>query len=98
MGVPVSTIRRSLISKGLDVDSAANVTHDLRTARLEATRTRGRTLVLVGSLLLGGGLLVTAISYDVASRTPGGSYVVAWGAMAVGAIQLVRGLLKVSER
>jgi hypothetical protein len=38
-----------------------------------------------------GGLLVTMITYGTAG--PGGTYVVAWGAIAFGAVQLFYGLL-----
>ena len=53
-----------------------------------AAKTRDLTL---GSILLGLGLLITLATYDSASRS-GGTYVIAYGPMIVGAIRLFRGL------
>lgn len=49
-----------------------------------------RTRMVRGGAWLAGGLLVTAITYGTA--TPGGGYVVAWGAILFGAVQLLQGL------
>jgi hypothetical protein len=51
---------------------------------------KNRDLVL-GSVLLGLGLLITLVTYDSASQS-GGTYVIAYGPMVVGAIRLFRGL------
>jgi hypothetical protein len=60
-------------------------------AELAAVRDHQRRHHLtIGALWLGGGLLVTLISYSAAA--PGGSYIVTTGAIAVGFIRLMRGL------
>jgi zinc-ribbon domain len=45
-----------------------------------------------GALWLGGGLLVTVISYSAAG--PGGTYIITWGAVAYGAYLLFLGLTR----
>ena len=52
----------------------------------------GRKDMIKGGLWMGGGLLVTVISYLAAG--PHGTYVVTWGAMLFGAIKFLRGLRK----
>ncbi len=46
--------------------------------------------MLYGALWCLGGLVVTVVSYGAASG--GGTYVVAWGAVLIGAFQFLRGL------
>jgi hypothetical protein len=45
----------------------------------------------IGGILLGLGLAITLITYDSASQS-GGTYVIAYGPMIVGAIRLFKGL------
>ena len=54
-------------------------------------RSRKQADLLWGAILLGLGLVITMVTYDSASRE-GGTYVVAYGPMIVGAIRLFRGL------
>ncbi|MFO0613303.1 MAG: hypothetical protein U0414_11980 [Polyangiaceae bacterium] len=48
----------------------------------------------IGCLLFGIGIIATAVSYAMASEGTGGKYVVAWGAMLVGAIRFIQGLVR----
>src|ERR1051326_5942467 len=48
--------------------------------------------IMWGAILLVGGIILTAVTYDNAS-TQGGTYVIAYGPMIVGAIRLFRGLV-----
>ena len=50
----------------------------------------------IGALWCVGGIVVTAVTYQVASG--GGTYVVAWGAILFGAIQALRGLYRSLRR
>jgi hypothetical protein len=54
-------------------------------------RSRKQSDLMWGAILLGVGLLITLVTYDSASRE-GGTYVIAYGPMIVGAIRLFRGL------
>ena len=47
--------------------------------------------VLVGGLIFLVGLAITVASYSAVSNS-GGTYVVAWGAMAVGVVRVIKGL------
>jgi hypothetical protein len=60
----------------------------LAQAERRAAKTRDLTF---GGILLGLGLLITLGTYDSASRA-GGTYIIAYGPMIVGAIRLFRGL------
>lgn len=55
----------------------------------------GRNIV-VGGLWCVGGIVVTALTYSASSG--GGRYVVAWGAILFGGIQLIRGLIQLGSR
>ena len=50
--------------------------------------------IMIGAAFLMIGLIVTAVTYSMASSSPsGGSYLVAYGPMLYGAITLIRGLI-----
>lgn len=56
-------------------------------------KSRKQTDIVFGSILLGVGLLITLGTYDAAaSSSSGGTYIIAYGPMIVGAIRLFRGL------
>jgi hypothetical protein len=60
----------------------------------EVIHERGRRDLLIGGLFLGGGLAVTLLTYEPASRE-GGTYYVAYGAILFGALQFMRGIFRV---
>jgi hypothetical protein len=60
----------------------------------ELVREKGRRDVTVGGLFLAGGLVVTLVTYSMAS-SGGGTYVIAHGAVIFGALQLMRGIFRV---
>jgi hypothetical protein len=51
-----------------------------------------------GALWFLGGVGVTAASYLMASSRPTGTYIVAWGAIAFGAVLFLRGVSQAGER
>ena len=79
-----------LVGNGLDHETATAVVKDVHNIRKEVSREEGKKSMFVGALWCGGGLAVTAITYSAASG--GGVYVVTWGAVIFGAIQLLRGV------
>src|SRR5215813_756572 len=60
-------------------------------ARQRAHRSWANGRLIVGMLLLGIGIAVTAATYHDASQS-GGTYTIAYGAMIVGVLNIVRGL------
>ena len=60
---------------------------------LDVRRAIANKQMIRGALWCGGGIAVTAITYSMAADTPsGGSFVVAWGAIAFGFLQFMGGL------
>jgi uncharacterized membrane protein YiaA len=56
-------------------------------------KSRKQTDIVFGSILLAVGVLITLGTYDAAaSSSSGGTYIIAYGPMIVGAIRLFRGL------
>lgn len=55
----------------------------------------GKGDAIVGALFFFGGLIITLVTYS--SAEGGGSYVVAWGAILFGFIQMVRGLSNIDS-
>lgn len=96
-GVPADQIVTKLIDKGLDQESAGTVVSNLARVRSKALAEAGQKNMLYGALWCIGGIVVTALSYTVASGSGGGKYVLAWGAIAFGAIQFIRGLVQASR-
>ncbi len=50
--------------------------------------------ILLGIVFMAVGIVVTAVTYDSANRSGGGTYVVAYGPIVVGFIKLIRGLAR----
>ncbi len=61
----------------------------------EQTKEQGKKNILWGAIWCGGGTVVTVVTYSIASG--GGTYLVAWGAIIFGAIQLIRGLMQLQD-
>lgn len=87
--------KAQLIEKGLDEESAAHIVRQLETQIREAKKEQASKDIMYGSLWLVGGLLITIVTYSAASG--GGTYVVTWGAIVFGAIQLIKGLANQSS-
>jgi len=89
-GVSPRQIRAKLVEMGLDRGAAVTVVSSLTRVRSKAFREAGRKNMLHGALWCIGGLVVTGASYGAAA--PGGTYIVASGAIVFGAIQFFRGV------
>ncbi len=83
-------VKMDLKSQGLDEESANVVTNNIFNLRQEAINEAGKKNMLYGALWCSGGIAVTALTYQAAA--PGGTYIVAWGAIVYGAIRFFRGL------
>jgi hypothetical protein len=81
----------ALAEKGIERETAEAFVSKCRVMYRQARRKAGGKEMIVGGLWCVGGLVVTAITYSMASSR-GGTYIVTWGAVIFGAIQFFRGL------
>ncbi|MCG8698997.1 MAG: hypothetical protein MI922_13160, partial [Bacteroidales bacterium] len=86
-----SETQKALIEQGIEKEGAAAIVSNLEKEIENAKKVKAKKDILYGALWCGGGIVVTAITYSAASG--GGSYVVAWGAILFGAVQLIKGLI-----
>lgn len=86
-----SEIHENLLSHGLDQSAASLVVDNLSKVRAEQYRETGLNNMKVGAMWAVGGLVITGVTYSMASEQ-GGTYVVTWGAIVFGAIQFFKGL------
>jgi hypothetical protein len=93
-------IVRSLEKQGWPRESAVQLVGNVERAAEEYKRSpEGRRAMaekykrhmLYGILWAVGGIIVTAITYNTAS--PGGTYIIAWGAILFGIVDFLRGLI-----
>ncbi|HRF38066.1 MAG TPA: hypothetical protein PK198_04700, partial [Saprospiraceae bacterium] len=64
---------------------------NVETEASKAKQSQADKDILFGSLWLAGGTIVTVVSMSSASG--GGRYIITWGAILFGAIQLIKGLV-----
>jgi hypothetical protein len=91
-GRPRQQIAADLVGQGWAQADADKAVADVDTAMRGAKRAAGKRKIIFGCLWFFGGLAVTAITYAAASGNGGGTYVVTWGAIIFGAVDIVRGL------
>src|SRR5262249_31091543 len=97
-GVPREEIERELMTHGLDEESAEEVVEEAREARNEALKEAGQRNMLFGALWCVGGIVVTVGSFYFAANVGAGKYVIAWGAIVVGAVEFVWGVTQLGRR
>jgi hypothetical protein len=93
-GVAPSQIEKILTKQGLKPETAATVVGDLEQIKSRAHRETGQRMMLAGAFWCVAGVVVTALTYSVAASAGGGSFLVAWGAIVYGGIQIVRGFVE----
>ncbi|SFP68872.1 hypothetical protein [Hymenobacter arizonensis] len=81
-----------LEEQGVTKEVAETVVSELRPEYQKVYREAARKDMLHGGLWLGGGLLVTGVTYSMASE--GGSYFMTWGAIIFGGFQFMKGLVR----
>ncbi len=95
-GAPPSIVHENLTKAGLDAGTASGVVDELKRARAEALKVAAKKNLFYGAFWCVGGLAVTAITYQAAADMGGGRFLIAWGAVLVGAVQFLRGLTQLS--
>ena len=91
-GIPDEAITKKLENEGLDTESAQAVVQNLANMRKQEIKQRANKNMGFGALWLIGGAIVTAATYSASSG--GGTYIVTYGAIIVGAIQFLQGLFQ----
>ena len=91
-GVAPSEIQATLTQRGLDAETAAAIVGNLKRAKAKADSEAAQRNMLHGALWCIGGIVVTLVTYQMASGPGGGRYAIAWGAVIFGGIQFLRGL------
>lgn len=77
--------------KNLINDNKSMVTAE---AAPDAKSAAAKRLMLTGALWCIGGIIVTSVTYNAAASSPtGGQYIIAWGAIAFGFFDFIRGLI-----
>jgi hypothetical protein len=83
----------ALMKKGLDRPTAARVIENLKLAQAAAKRKKALRDMLIGAGLFVIGMLITFTSYATETgRTGNGTYLVALGAIILGAADFARGI------
>ena len=91
-GRSVKRSKELLVEKGLEAKDADIIIMDLKEQIKKMENREAEKDILFGALWFFGGLSITITTYMTASEN-GGTYLVTWGAIAFGAVQLFRGLL-----
>ncbi|MDI1234416.1 MAG: hypothetical protein PSX81_09050 [bacterium] len=81
----------NLMQKGIDEETARTIVNKIDDEIYEAKMKRANKDILYGALWCIGGIVITAFTYSKAS-SGGGKYVVTYGAIIFGMIQLVKGI------
>lgn len=88
--VPRDAIVMQLVKKGLERDTAEAMINGVQRARNNVHSEAAHKNMLFGALWFIGGVVVTAVTYSMASG--GGRYIIAGGAIVGGLIQFFRGV------
>ncbi len=96
-GVAPSQIEATLTERGVDPETAATVVGNLKQAKAKVDREAAQKNMLHGAIWCILGLVVTVVTYQMASGPGGGRYVIAWGAVVFGGIQFLRGLSQLGD-
>ena len=89
-------VKAMLIQQGYDAASADTVVTELQKADHINKRKRAQADIKVGSGVCVLGIAITVITYSIAS-SGGGTYFVAWGAIAFGFLQFLKGLFNLAK-
>ena len=89
LGKSAQTVARGLVEIGVASDFAVDLVKKVDSEIRGAKRTGGAKTLAIGGGLAGLGLVITAGTY--AAAEPGGYYVVTYGLVIVGVINMVRG-------
>ena len=84
-------VKNALIQQGYSHEGATTVVDVLQKTIADNGKKRAQSDMKIGAAVCIIGIIITAVTYNIASGK-GGTYVVAWGAIAFGSLQFLRGL------
>ena len=97
----IQKIEKVLMDRGASRAVASEIIRVVNEARKEAMnkqrlikQKQGAEDIKRGFLILAVGLVITGITYLIASGSGGGAYILTWGAILVGALYIIQGVLK----
>ena len=93
-GVPADEIERGLASQGYDSASARTLLTRPRVAQHNAGRAAAQHDLLVGAAWCVGGVVVSVLSYSLATSLGGTRYILAGGAIVYGFYRFFKGLFQ----
>ena len=99
-GASRETIEHELVAQGLEPALAEQVVRELIAAyRVRVQRRRqeghpGREDMIIGGVICGVGIAITVATYQVASSSGGGTYLMAWGPIIFGGWRFLRGAMR----
>jgi hypothetical protein len=88
---PPEQVEAQLITSGVTAPTSHALVGTLQATRRQADRAAGKRTLLLGGLWTVGGLAITLLGQAVANER-GGSYLILWGAVIIGALQFLAGL------
>jgi hypothetical protein len=94
-GKTKAEVCNDLKSCGLNDERASIVADSIFDLRAKAVKESGQLNTLYGALFCVGGIVATAVTCQIAAGlSVGGPYMIAWGAIVFGALQLFCGLIQ----
>ncbi len=91
-GASNEEIQSMLVAEGINEEFAAMVVSDLKKPREEKIQGDAQEKIIMGAVIFAIGVTISLVTYN--NSEPGGSYIIAWGAIIVGIIQFFRGILQ----
>ena len=86
-----SDVKNILIQQGYSQEAANTVVDALVKTIADNRKKRASSDMKIGGAVCIIGIVITAVTYNMA-KEKGGTYFIAWGAIAFGAIQFLKGL------
>lgn len=88
-----SEVVEKLVARGLDADSAREVVDALDRSMVRDCRIAARRQIICGTLLCVAGSSATVYVFNAMNSESGVTYLIAWGTILLGTIQLIRGVI-----
>src|SRR5262245_61046626 len=95
-GMPAAKVEEVLLAQGFDAAAASAIVAEADQMKDER-RAAAKRAMIMGGIISGIGIALTAATYLSATRHGGGTYAIFWGLIAVGAFRFFRGLNQLTD-